>query len=78
MQQEITVCLKGMKEWQGVCDQSAEAIYTLILRGMLLHGTFHPQNLKEQKITQRVNNEDASWIFKPCGNTELLIQARFS
>lgn len=53
MQQEITVCLKGMKEWQGVCDQSAEAIYTLILRGMLLAWDFpSPKSQRTENNTK--------------------------
>lgn len=55
MQQEITACLKGMKEWQGVCDQSAEAIYTLILRGMLLVWDFLPSKL--QRTENNTNGE---------------------
>jgi len=53
MQQEITSCLMGMKERQGVCDQSAEAIYTRILRGMLLAWDFpSPKSQRSENNTK--------------------------
>lgn len=67
-----------MKERQGVCVQSADAVYMLILRGLLLVWNFSPPKSQRTEVIQKVNYEDASWRLKPCGNGELLIQARFS
>lgn len=55
MQQGIIAFLKGMKEWQGVPDQSAEAIYTLILRGTLLAWDFPPS--KSQRTENNPKGE---------------------